>query len=68
MPAAMSQASLREYIPRVRSRYQRLPGKQARSRLLDEFCAVSGFERMYASKVLSGVRHLRLPGSGVHQL
>ena len=56
MPAAMSQESLREYIPRVRNRYHRVSGKQARSRLLDEFCAVSGFERKYASKVLSGVR------------
>jgi hypothetical protein len=65
MPSAMSQASLREYIPRVRSRYQRLHGKQARSRLLDEFCAVSGFERKYASKVLSGVRRDgRGPGRG----
>ncbi len=52
----MSQGSLQEYIPRVRGRYQRMTGKRARSRLLDEFCAVSGFERKYASKVLSGVR------------
>lgn len=56
MPSAMSQTSLQENILRVRNRYARLTGKQTRSRLLDEFCAVSGWERKYASKVLPGVR------------
>ena len=65
MPAAMSQESLQEYLARVRHRYLRLTGKLARSRLLDEFCVVSGLERKYASKVLSGVRrHGRGPGRG----
>ncbi|MEY2564950.1 MAG: hypothetical protein QOH88_3143 [Verrucomicrobiota bacterium] len=52
MPAAMSQKSLAEYIPRVRNRYERMTGKLAPSRPLDEFCAVSGWERKYALKVL----------------
>ena len=52
----MSQTSLTEYIPRVRNRYARMTGKQARSVLLDEFCAVSGWERKYAMKVLQGKR------------
>lgn len=56
MPAAMSQESLAEYIPRVRNRYQRMRGKGARGRVLDEFCAVSGWERKYALKVLRGQR------------
>jgi len=56
MPAAMSQRSLAEYIPRVRNRYARMTGKRARSVLLDEFCAVSGWERKYALKVLNGKR------------
>lgn len=61
----MSQTSLKEYISRVRSRYGRMIGKQARSRLLDEVCAVSGWERKYASKVLRGVRRGgRGPGRG----
>lgn len=65
MPAAMSQKSLVEYISRVRNRYQRMRGKPARSRLLDEFCAVSGLERKYAVKVLRGQRRNgRGPGRG----
>ncbi len=42
MPAAMSKSSLDVYIPRVRSRYERLAGKLARSRLRDDFCEVTG--------------------------
>lgn len=65
MPAAMSQKSLAEYIPRMRNRYERMTGKAARSRLLDEFCAVSGWERKYATKVLRGRRRDgRGPGRG----
>lgn len=56
MAAAMSQPSLKEYIERVRERYGRMKGKQARSRLLDEFCCISGLERKYAIKVLRGHR------------
>jgi len=65
MPAAMSQESLAEYIPRVRNRYERMRGKRARGRVLDEFCAVSGWERKYALKVLRGKRRSgRGPGRG----
>ena len=65
MPAAMSQKSLAEYIQRVRNRYERMKGKLARSRLLDEFCVVSGLERKYALKVLRGRRRSgRGPGRG----
>ncbi len=65
MPAAMSQKSLVEYIPILRNHYQRMSGKQARSRLLDEFCTVSGFERKYALKILNGRRRSgRGPGRG----
>ena len=65
MPAAMSQESLAEYIPRVRNRYERMREKRARSRVLDEFCAVSGWERKYALKVLRGQRRDgRAPGRG----
>lgn len=35
-------------------------GKEGRSRLLDEVCALCGYERKYASKLLAGRR--RLPG------
>jgi len=65
MPGAMSQKSLAEYIARVRHRYGRLRGKLARSRLLDEFCAISGLERKYALQVMSGQRRGgRGPGRG----
>lgn len=65
MPAAMSQQSLAEYIPRVRHRYEGMRGKLARGRLLDVFCAVSGWERKYALKVLRGQRRDgRGPGRG----
>lgn len=65
MPAAMSKQSLDEYIPRVRSRYQRLTGKPARSRLLDDFCEVTGYERKHAIKVLRGQkRGGKGPGRG----
>jgi len=65
MPAAMSKNSLDEYIPRVRSRYQRLTGKAARSRLLDDFCEVTGYGRKHAIKVLRGQkRGGKGPGRG----
>lgn len=65
MPAAMSKETLNEYIGRVRERYTRLTGKRARSRLLDDFCAVSGYGRKHAIKVLRGQkRGGKGPGRG----
>ncbi|MCA1659813.1 MAG: hypothetical protein LC642_04630 [Verrucomicrobiaceae bacterium] len=55
----MSAKSRNEVLERGRGRY-RARGKQGKSRLLDELCALCGYERKYASKVLSGAR--RLPG------
>ena len=52
MSATMSKETLNEYIPRVRERYSRMTGKLARGRLLDDFCAVTGYGRKYAIKVL----------------
>lgn len=65
MPATMSKETLDEYIPRVRERYSRRTGKRARSRLLDEFCAVSGYGRKHAIKVLRGQKRSgKGPGRG----
>lgn len=65
MKVTMSQKSLKEYIPRVKERYQRMTGKEARGRVLDEFCEISGFERKYAIKVLCGNRRTgKGPGRG----
>lgn len=51
----MSAKSRGEVLVQTRRRYQGR-GRQGRSRLLDEICALCGFERKYASKLLSGRR------------
>ena len=53
----MSAKSRKEVLEQARARY-RSRGKEGRSRLLDELCALCGYERKYASKLLSGVRPL----------
>lgn len=52
----MSQDSIKEYTEKIRERYGRMTGKKARSRLLNEYTEVTGFERKYAIKVLGGKR------------
>jgi hypothetical protein len=56
-------------LEQARARY-RGRGKEGRSRLLDEICALRGYERKYASKLLSGVRSLvgRAAGRGADRL
>ena len=51
----MSASSRREVLAQARGRYEKR-GKRGRSRLLDEVCALCGYERKYASKVLAGER------------
>ncbi len=51
----MSQSSRREYLVRMRVRYQRR-SRGERGTLLEEFCAVTGYERKYALKLLLGHR------------
>lgn len=51
----MSAKSRREVLIQTRRRYQGR-GRRGRSALLDEICALCGFERKYASKLLSGRR------------
>jgi hypothetical protein len=45
--------SKREYIHAVRQRYARA-SKQAKGRILDEFCATLGYHRKAAIQVLAG--------------
>ena len=52
----MSQQTRREYLVRMRVRYQRRQVPAERKALLDEFCEVSGYERKYALKLLGGKR------------
>src|SRR5713101_1180420 len=51
----MSATSRREVLEQARGRYGGR-GKAGRSRLLDEVCALCGYERKYASKLLRGRR------------
>src|SRR5215475_3285910 len=53
----MSAASRKEVLEKARARY-RFRGREGRSRLLDEICALCGYERKYAIKVLGGKRPL----------
>jgi len=52
----MSQESISEYTEKMRGRYDRRTGKRARSKLLDEYVEVTGYERKYANKVLRNQR------------
>ena len=57
----MSAKSRQEVLEQARQRYRRR-GKEGRSRLLDEVCALCGYERKHAIKVLGGKR--RIAGTG----
>ena len=57
----MSQSTRNEYLEMMRDRYRRHTGRQARSKLISEFCAITSHERKYAIKLL---RQQRGPGSG----
>lgn len=69
MANTMSQNTRNEYLEMMRDRYRRYTGRQARSKLITEFCEVTSHERKYAIKLLRGQRG---PGSappakrGVH--
>ncbi len=52
----MSRSTRDEYLKTMRCRYRRYTGKPAKSRLLDEFCLITGHERKYATKLLRGGR------------
>jgi len=53
----MSARSRKELLEQARASY-RFRGKEGRSRLLDELCALCGYERKYVIKVLGGKRPL----------
>lgn len=63
MANTMSRTTRDEYLEKMRCRYGRRTGKQAKGKLLDEFCQVSGHERKYASKLLTNRRGLGSLGS-----
>src|SRR5208282_3752020 len=59
----MSLQSKREYLGQIRSRYQRA-GRVHKSKILDEYCEVCGYDRKYAIKRLAADPHRvgRKPG------
>jgi len=56
MATTMSQSARDEYLEKMRDRYQRYDGKLAKTKLLDEFCQITGHERKYANKLLKRLR------------
>jgi hypothetical protein len=48
----MSLPSKREYLAKIHSRYQRA-GREHKSRILDEFCAICGYHRKAALRLLN---------------
>src|ERR1700742_4055809 len=59
----MSLSSKREYLGRIHGRYQRA-GREHKSRILDEFCLVCGYQRKFALRLLNRPlrRKRRRPG------
>ena len=53
---AMSETSIEEYTEKMRERYARMTGRKAKSKLLDEFISITGWERKHANKVLLGLK------------
>jgi hypothetical protein len=51
----MGPKSKREYLRAIRSRYREAK-KQEKSKILDEFCAVCGYQRKYAIRLLNRAR------------
>lgn len=49
----MSRSTRDEYLEKMSCRYRRYTGKPAKTKLLDEFCQVTGHERKYAGRLLS---------------
>ncbi len=56
MARTMSQPTRNEYLEKMRDRYRRYSGKLAKTKLLDEFCQITGHERKYANKLLKRLR------------
>ncbi len=50
----MSKEATKEYVLRIRDRYDAMKNRMAKGRALDDFCATTGLERKHAIKVLRG--------------
>jgi len=62
-PLSMSLTAKREYLGRIYGRYQRV-GRAHKGKILDEFCAVCGYGRKFALRLLNRplLRRRRRPG------
>src|SRR5579859_7998786 len=62
-PLSMSLSSKREYLGRIYGRYQR-GGREHKGKILDEFCAVCGYQHKFALRLLNRPlgRKRRRPG------
>ncbi len=54
----MSKTATQEYVLRMRSRYGAMKRKQAKGRVLDDFCATTELSRKHAIKLLRGTKDL----------
>ena len=52
----MSEKSIEEYTITMRERYARMTGRRAKTKLLNEFVTVTGWDRKYANKVILGLK------------
>ena len=52
----MSEQSIEEYTVNMGERYARMTGRRAKTKLLDEFVTVTGWERKHANKVILGLK------------
>lgn len=44
----------REYLNTIRERYKNAPKRREKTEILNEFCAVCGYERKHAIRILNG--------------
>jgi hypothetical protein len=51
---AMSEKSIEEYTIKMRERHTRMTGRRGKTKLLDEFVEVTGWERKHANKLILG--------------
>lgn len=52
----MSEKSIEEYTITMRERYARMTGRRAKTKLLNEFVTVTGWDRKHANKVILGLK------------
>ncbi len=52
----MSEPSIQEYTVKMRERYSRMTERKAKSKLLDEFVKITGWDRKHANKVILGIK------------